>query len=174
MRQSFLTAFGGKIAGCITETNAPLINAFDCYNCDPSEQRSYISTNPAHPIHFTLHNLGHQPLVFVAIDNCILKASDSPRCDFVIGNFQKLFLVEVKWVNTGKRRAARNSAVCQLYETLSLLRNRIDLRQTALVAVVCLKASKSYPLQSARKGNERVRFLEEHGADLMEGQEAYF
>jgi hypothetical protein len=50
----------------------------------------------------------------------------------------------------------------------------MNLDNTQLFAVICLKARQAYPIQSARKIAARVKFQEEHQADLVEGQVAHF
>lgn len=167
-------AFGQHVSSCIQETNNGLIEVYDCYDCAPDYQRSYIKASETQPIHFTLQNPAGATLVFAAIDNCILPSSAVARCDFAIGNFQRLFLVEVKQVSVGQRSTARTAATHQLSSTLTLLRAKIPLHNTDLVAVICLKAAQAYPVQSARKVADRVRFKEMHNADLVEGQSAIF
>jgi hypothetical protein len=174
MKDALKAAFGQNVSTCIQETNNVLIEVYDCYDCEPDRQRSYIKTAKTHPVHFILQNPSQATLVFAAIDNCILPSSAVARCDFAIGNFQRLFLVEVKQVSMGQRSTARSAATHQLSSTLTLLRAHIPLHSTDLVAVICLKAAQAYPVQSARKVAERVRFKEEFSADLVEGQSAIF
>jgi hypothetical protein len=73
MRQALLDAFDYSLADCVTETNGTVIEVFDCYDCIPSAQRSYIKTEDRQPVHFTLSNPTSANLVFAALDNCILK-----------------------------------------------------------------------------------------------------
>jgi hypothetical protein len=174
MRQAFLNIFGEEIAECLAETDEPIIRAYDCYECPQADQRSYLAINLDQSADFTLHNPERHKLLFAAIDNCILDSGQDARCDFVLGNFQKLFLVEIKRVNFKKRPAARQSAVRQLSATLALLRERLDLGDTDLVAVMNIKGREERPIQSARKVNEVVKFLEEHRARLVEGDVAEF
>jgi hypothetical protein len=174
MMDALKAAFGQSVATCLQETNNVFIEVYDCYDCAPGRQRSYIKTDGTQPTHFTLNNPSQATLLFAAIDNCILPSSTVARCDFAIGNFQRLFLVEVKQVSMGQRSAARTAAAHQLSSTLTLLRAEIPLHNTDLVAVICLKAAQTYPVQSARKVADRVRFKEMHNADLVEGQRAIF
>lgn len=170
MRQAFINAFNNITLNCLTETNDILIEIFDCYNCIPALQRSYIKTQHGEPVHFTLNNPLASDLVFAAIDNCILQPNDPSRCDFVIGNFQKLYFVEIKQVKKSQRAAARNTAIGQLHASISLLRGRINLQNTNLIAVICLKAKQAYPLQNAKKIADAVAFKTNFNANLMEGQ----
>jgi len=174
MMDALKAAFGQKVATCMQETDKDRIEVYDCYDCKPDIQRSYIKTAGTEPVHFTLQNPSQVTLVFAAIDNCILPSLAVARCDFAIGNFQRLFLVEVKQVSMGQRASARTAATHQLSSTLTLLRAHIPLDKTDLVAVICLKAAKAYPVQSARKVADRVRFKEMYNADLVEGQSAIF
>ena len=77
-------------------------------------------------------------------------------------------------MSVGQRSTARTAATHQLSSTLTLLRAEIPLHNTDLVAVICLKAAQAYPVQSARKVADRVRFKEIHNADLVEVQSAIF
>jgi len=174
MRQALTNAFNNDIANCLTETSDILIEVFDCYDCIPAKQRSYIRTDANQPIHFTLNNPSTSDLVFAALDNCILQPIDPSRCDFVIGNFQKLYFVEIKQVKKSQRSTARDNAIRQLHASISLLRGVIDLQNTNLIAVICLKAKQVHPLQNAKKIADRVAFKANYNADLMEGQSHTF
>ncbi|HWK04557.1 MAG TPA: hypothetical protein VNS58_13045 [Puia sp.] len=170
MRQALRNAFGEDITECITETNSILIEVFDCYDCIPTQQRSYIKTSEGQPVHFTLRNPLNESLIFAALDNCILRSNDVSRCDFTIGNFRKLYFVEIKQVNTGQRATARKDAIQQLHSSIALFRNRINLQNTDLNAVICLKAKQAHPVQSAKRVADIVAFKENFKANLMEGQ----
>lgn len=174
MKTASISAFEDDITNCITETNHTLIEVFDCYDCTPSQQRSYIKTEENQPTHFILHNDGQTDLVFAALDNCMLKSHNQSVCDFLIGNFKKLYFVEIKQVNRGQRSLARTNAIQQLNSSLSFFRKRINLTNKALKAVICLKANKVHPLQSATRTANFFAFKETHNASLMEGQSHTF
>lgn len=174
MKQALINAFNNDILNCLVETKDTLIEIFDCYDCDPVQQKSYIRTQSTEPVHFTLNNPLANDLIFAAIDNCILLSNDPSRCDFAIGNFQKLYFVEVKQVKKSQRAAARNTAIGQLHASISLFRTKIDLLNTKLIAVICLKAKQAHPLQNAKKIADAVAFKTNYNADLMEGQEHTF
>lgn len=159
--------FGNDISHCIVETNQAQVELFDCYNCDPATQRSYIKTKENQPIHFTLHNPSSAQLTFAAVDNCLLGSAGAGRCDFLIGNHQKIYFVEIKQVSTKQRSAARDAAVKQLYATIELVKPGFP--DAHKIAVICIGFKKAHPLQSATKAAEIVRFRELHNADLMEG-----
>lgn len=159
---------------CLSETDSTTIQVYDCYDCIPDLRRCYIKSDEEEPVHFTLRNPLNRRLCFAAIDNCLVDSTGSLRCDFVIGNFKKLYFVEVKQVNTSKRRAARTDAILQLQATIEFLKNRMDLNNTVLIAVICLKAKKAYPLQNATRAAEMVAFKEQLNASLMEGQSVIF
>jgi hypothetical protein len=174
MIQAFVNGFDNDILNCLIETNNILIEVYDCYDCIPAQQRSYIKTEINQPVHFTLNNPLATNLVFAALDNCILQPHDPSRCDFVIGNFQKLYFVEIKHVKTGQRATARTNAIQQLHASISLLRGMINLQNTHLIAVICLKAKQAYPLQNAKRIADIVAFKEDYNANLMEGQSHTF
>lgn len=175
MIQALRDVFGvDETSVCLSETNSVLIQIYDCYDCIPVSQRSYIKTKEEEPVHFTLNNPLSINVCFAALDNCLMDSADFSRCDFIIGNSNKIYFVEVKQVGISKRRAARTDAILQLQATINFLKDRIDFNDTTLVAVICLKAKKAYPLQNATRGAEMVAFKEQLNASLMEGQSATF
>ncbi len=156
-------------AACIQQTSETEIAIFDCYTCLPSLKRCYIKSKPEEPVHFTLYNPSKTTITFAAVDNCLLGPKHHSRCDFIIGDFNKLYFVEIKQVKTSRRREARLEAVKQLQNSIFLLRNTINLNTTQLVAVICLKAHQARPLQSATRGAAIVLFKEKYNATLMGG-----
>ena len=170
MKQALLAAFDRDISACIIETSEAIIEVYE-----GDDLRSYIKTEPEHPSHFKLNNHASQSLTFAALDNCILTSTDLSRCDFIIGNFNKLFLVEIKDVKTKQRSAAKDAAIEQLKSTIGLLKEKINLRETSLSAVICIVGkTEVHPMATAAKSAKRVEFKETHGADLLEGQSADF
>ncbi|SFE00981.1 hypothetical protein SAMN05518672_104129 [Chitinophaga sp. CF118] len=174
MIQDLRRVFGTETADCLTETNDTKIEIFDCYDCAAAQQKSYIKAREEQPVHFTLENPTAATLAFAALDNCLLRSDNESRCDFFIGNSRKLYFVEIKQVKSNQRSAARANAIKQLDSSISLLKDKIDLQNTSLIAVVCLKAKQVYPLQSAKRAADIVAFKETHNADLMEGQSHTF
>jgi hypothetical protein len=174
MIKTLIDCFDHNIIHCIVETNDEVIEVFDCYDCTPAEQRSYIRTNENAPIHFVLNNPNAARIVFAALDNCIFKPHEQSRCDFMIGNFQKLYFVEIKQVKARQRQEARYDAIRQLHSSISFFKERIDLADTNIYAVISLKAKLSYPLQNAKRVNDAVAFKESYNAILMEGQSHTF
>ncbi len=92
MTNALRDVFDRDISNCLTETNAEIIEIFDCYDCIPIEQRSYIRTSDNQPVHFALKNPKAEHLVFAALDNCIFQTTDFSRCDFVLGNLKNYIL----------------------------------------------------------------------------------
>lgn len=174
MIQALIDAFENDISNCLIETNSILIEVFDCYDCTPDQQRSYIKLENNQPVHFTLNNSQGANLVFTALDNCILRSHELSRCDFILGNFDKLYFVEIKQINRGQRRQARTNAIQQLISSILLFRAKINLSNTELIAVICLKAKQVHPLQSATRAADMVAFKENYNAFLMEGQSHIF
>ena len=174
MIQALIDAFDRDISHCLAETNSILIEVFDLNDGTPAEQRSYIKTEEGQPVHFELSNPSRSELVFAAVDNCIFQSHQQSRCDFMIGNFQKLYFVEIKRVKRGQRSVARTNAIQQLHASISLFKEKINLTDTELIAVICLKAKQVHPLQNATRMAERVAFKDNYNADLMEGQSHTF
>ncbi len=175
MIQALRDVFGvDETSVCLSETNNGLIQVYDCYDCIPALQRSYIKSKETEVVHFELNNPANINLCFAAIDNCLMNSGGLARCDFIIGNFEKLYFVEVKQVNKTQRRGARADAILQLRSTIQFLKDRIDLGNTLLIAVICLKSKKTYPLQNATRGGQIVALKEQLNAALMEGQSAIF
>ena len=164
----------GENSVCLIETSEPYIQVYDCYDCIPIGKRSYIKTRQEEPVHFTLRNPQAMKLCFIALDNCLLDERDTPRCDFVIGNLQKMYFVEIKNTIVNQRRAARKSAIVQLDASIEYFKNNIDLTNTILIAVTSLKGKQALPLQNATRAAEIVKFRDRHNASLMEGDTAVF
>jgi hypothetical protein len=174
MISDLINVFDYDIANCLIETNSILIEVYDCYDCIPDLQRCYIKIEDNQPVHFALKNPSASDLVFVALDNCVFKSHQGSRCDFIIGNYCKLYFVEIKQVKKGKRSQARTDAIQQLESSISTFRGKINLTNTEIIAVICLKAKQVHPLQSATRGAQIVAFKENYNAALMEGQSHTF
>jgi hypothetical protein len=183
MTKAITNAFAGDISGCLVETNDILIEVFDCYDCAPGQQGCFTKIKEGQPCHFELYNEGAENLVFAALDNCILQSHQQSRCDFVIGNFQKLYFVEIKWVKMRHKADARNNAIQQLGNSITLFRKSIKLDTTELVAVICFASKQILSIQTpkqARPGvsaaglEKRVAFKENYGADLIEERSQTF
>ena len=168
-------AFGvDKNSTCLSDTNSTCIQIYDCYDCIPAAQRSYIKTREDEPVHFTLFNPKAVNLCFAALDNCLLNSKDPARCDFIIGNTQKLYFVEIKNTNTSQKRAARKSAINQLDSAIENVKNKTNLNDIILIAVTCFGGKQVFPLQNATRIAEIVRFKNRHNALLMEGHSDIF
>jgi hypothetical protein len=172
MTEDIKSALGDDVSDCLTQINDAKIEVFD--SSTPGKLRRYVRTESDQPIHFTLENPTNANLTFAALDGCLLRLPDQSRCDFFIGNYQKLYFVEIKQVKTKLRSEARVDAVKQLDSSISLLKNKIDLQDTSLIAVICLKAKQVHPLQSAKRVADIVAFKEKHNAELTEGQTHVF
>lgn len=170
MIAELIGAFDWDIKACLAQTDNELIEIFDCYDGARGHQRCYIKIEDNEPVHFELKNPLRSNLTFAAIDNCILLAHQRSRCDFLIGNFQKLYFVEIKRVNRGQRRQARDQAIQQLYSSVLLFKTKLNLSDTEVIAVICLKAKQVHPLQSATRAADIVAFKEDLNTILMEGQ----
>jgi hypothetical protein len=118
MIQAIKAAFKNDLSHCLIDS--VLIEVYDRYGGVPEEQRCYIKSEENQPVHFTLNNPDRANLVFMAIDNCLLKSTDLSRCDFGIGNFKKLYFVEIKNVKTKQRNEAKTKAIKQLGSTSSV------------------------------------------------------
>ncbi|MFI5140369.1 MAG: hypothetical protein ACHQIM_21295, partial [Sphingobacteriales bacterium] len=66
------------------------------------------------------------------------------------------------------------NAIQQLHSSISLFRGKIDLTNTEIIAVICLKAKRVHPLQSATRVADMVAFKDNYNASLMEGQSHTF
>jgi hypothetical protein len=159
---------------CLEEINDIVVCIYDCIDCLQDLKRSYIKTRDDEPVHFILHNPNAAVLCFAAVDNCLLGPHDDSRCDFIIGNKQKLYFVEIKTNKTRQKHKAREEAYGQLDASIGYLKLKANLINTQIVAVVCLKTKIIYPLRNATSANAIVKFKERHNAQLTEGQEATF
>jgi hypothetical protein len=171
MKQALLTAFERDITACIIETSEEIIEVYE-----GEDLRSYIKTkNDIQDTHFQLNNLTSQSLTFVAIDSCILSSSDPSRCDFLIGNFEKLFFVEIKNRKKNQNRDAKLKAIKQLESSIEYLKTKIVLPKNNLIAVICLVKNKEvYPRITSSLSGKKVDFKNKYNAELMVGQSANF
>lgn len=174
MIKALMEAFGNEIMQCVVETDSTLIEVYDDYDCIPANQRCYIITEEKEPVHFKLNNPNSANLVFIAIDNCLFKSTDLSRCDFGIGNFDKLYFVEIKQAKTNQRSEAKTKAIQQLASSISVFKEKIAVSNTKLIAVICLMVKETHPIRTASMVQKIVAFKEKHNASLMEGHSDIF
>lgn len=116
----------------------------------------------------TVKNQSKEYVCLVKTDKCLFTDTYS-KCDCILFNDIKFFLVEIKNSNAGKRNSKRNRAVEQLSATMELLiQNNISIRKFDARAVICFKRNDRHPVR-ASMNSQRAVFLEKYGISLEEG-----
>lgn len=120
------------------------------------------------PYQLTVTNKNNTNILFVKTDKCLFE-NDIPKCDCILFNDEKLFLVEIKNSSSGTRKDKRKDAIKQLGATVQrLIDNNIPIENYEAKAIVCFKRENEYPIQ-ASKNTQRAIFLEKYKMMLGEG-----
>jgi len=112
----------------------------------------------------------------VKTDNCLFSSADGhKRCDCILFNETRIYLVEIK--NSGKstRSAARDKAILQLGDTIDLLKNNgIIPTIQQIFAVICFKLIDKHQVTNTTNSTRRILFFEKYNIDLLEGNVILF
>lgn len=139
---------------------------------DESERPCRIVYNDTSAQLLVTNNSG-EDIDFIKLDHCLI-VGDERKCDCIIMNSEKLFMVEIKNSAAGNRATKRREAVNQLGNTIALLRQyAIQFSNHTVKAIICFKHSTTRPTQSSMN-TKRAFFLEEYGVYLEEGNSIEF
>ena len=109
----------------------------------------------------------------VKTDKCLF-TSDISKCDCLLFNDNKFYLVEIKSSGMGTRGAQRHRAVEQLGATINTLRAAdININMFDAKAVICFKSLSAYPVRASLL-SQRAVFQEEYSVSLEEGNAIEF
>jgi hypothetical protein len=118
-------------------------------------------------------NTSEEEIYLVKMDSCLIPDTIS-KCDCLVFNSKKLFLVEMKASSSGQRSNARKNAAIQLTSTLDLLLNNgVVIGQDTIQAIICFKAGKTYPVR-ASSNSMRANIYQQYRVMLDEGNQISF
>lgn len=118
-------------------------------------------------------NTSGESIDFIKLDHCLIDTNER-KCDCILMNSSKLFLIEIKNSASGSRSTKRREAVNQLGNTIDLLkRNSIQISERIVKAIICFKHSTTRPTQPSMN-TKKAFFLEEYGVYLEEGNSIEF
>lgn len=88
-----------------------------------------------------LENENSKEILFLENEVSIMKNEVSKKCDWVLFENDKLFLIESKDVKPRNRRKERNDATKQLIATLEFYKSKIDLSSIAIFSQICFQSN---------------------------------
>lgn len=135
---------------------------FYIYDCG-EKQRCFIlkdETNSTDIQLFKVINHNNQNIRFLAIDKCLFFDSDKfKRCDCLLYNKEYLCFIEIKKVNTARNRnSAKKAARAQLYSTITIFKEKMDLENRIVEAYLCVGYKPTNPATLASSQSAKVAF----------------
>jgi hypothetical protein len=153
---------------CRANSSFEFINHIEFYIFDPIENQPVRLANKLEPYQLTVLNSKASEISLVKTDKCLF-TDDYSKCDCLIFNDEKFFLIEIKNSSTGSRGVKRKTAVDQLSATLNtLIENNINLNKHSTKAIICFKNNRLYPVK-ASFNTQRAMFMEKYNVSLEEG-----
>lgn len=163
---------------CMLSSNCEVKSSYEVYNIstlfikDQGPQLPVIICDKSE-CELTVIKKSNDPIHLVKMDSCLIPHSES-KCDCILFNTSKLFLIELKTSCVKQRKDARKDAVTQLTNTLELLRRRgVPLSQNDVQAIICFRSDKTYPVMASRNAM-RAKMYEDYRVWLNEGNEVIF
>lgn len=99
-------------------------------------------------------------------EHSIMKNEDSKKCDWVLFENNKLYLIESKDVKPRNRRKERNDATKQLITTIEFYKSKIDLNSIRIFSQICFQ-SKS---KIVKAGDQARKVLfKQYNSEFSEG-----
>lgn len=160
-----------KTSTCATKcayekTNASLFYVFDDPDSTSTTPSKIVTVDEIYQL--TVENPESNEISFVKSDKCLFTDATS-KCDCILFDDKKLYLVEIKSSSTSTRNKKRHKAVEQLATTAQILiDNGIDLSNLDAKAVICFKRNDIYPIK-ASVNSQKAIFLEKYNMKLEEG-----
>ena len=113
-----------------------------------------------------LENENLKEILFLENEYSIMKNEVSKKCDWVIFENNKLFLVESKDVKPRNRRKERNDATKQLIATLEFYKSKIDLSSIAIFSQICFQSNSKI----VKAGDQARKILfKQYNSEFSEG-----
>ena len=107
-------------------------------------------------------------ICLVKTDKCLF-TDEHKKCDCILFNDAKIFLVEIKSGSLRTKSNKRRLAIVQLGDTVKLLQDKHLLPSPHDVrAVICFTGGQTRPIQPSLN-SRRAYFLEDHHVSLEEG-----
>lgn len=120
-----------------------------------------------------VNNQAHKTINVVKTDKCLF-TNDVSKCDCLLFNDEKFYIVEIKSSGKNTRGEQRNRAVEQLGSTLKILRDAaINLDNFSVKAVICFKSIGRYPVKTSLL-SKQATFKEQYSVNLEEGNTIEF
>ncbi|MCW3074274.1 MAG: hypothetical protein JWP69_1343 [Flaviaesturariibacter sp.] len=146
--------------------SAPQFFVYD--SPDPTSTQPSRIVSADEDFQLTVNNPAESAVWFVKTDKCLF-TDEVSKCDCLLFNDQKAFLVEIKTSSPGGRSNKRQRAVVQLAATIETLRAAgIDLTTYEARAIICFKRNDTSPIR-ASLNTQRALFLDKYKISLEEG-----
>jgi hypothetical protein len=175
MRSAIIAAFGEGIAdNCLVTTNVSHFEILDPSSDDGDIQVKCELVFPPVRGHFLVDNPEKISIHFLAIDHCLPIEKGRRRCDFVIFDAVKIYFADIKKVTRQNRAKARSDAREQLFETIKLFSESLDMGNFKIIAVIALTFKQTYPAATVASQDAKIRFQDALNADLLEGNQISF
>ena len=98
----------------------------------------------------TINNAMGTQICVVKTDRCLLKHENQKKCDCLLFNGRKIYLVEIKSSSSGTRKDKRNKAILQLGATIEYFETKgIILNSYESIAIICFKNYSRIPSSSS-------------------------
>lgn len=113
-----------------------------------------------------LENENSKEILFLENEVSIMKNEVSKKCDWVLFENDKLFLIESKDVKPRNRRKERNDATKQLIATLEFYKSKIDLSSIAIFSQICFQSNSKI----VKAGDQARKVLfKQYNSEFSEG-----
>lgn len=94
-------------------------------------------------------NADKTDICLIKTDKCLF-TDEHKKCDCILFNKNKFFLVEISECSTGNKGNKRDKAIKQLGDTIEMLQESgIDLSDYESTAIICFKSGKTRPIQTS-------------------------
>lgn len=159
-----------KGCSCIVKSGFENVSISTFHICDSGEDLGPVKviTEGSGSYQLTVINENEADVCVAKLDKCIL-TDNTKKCDCLIFDEKKIFLVEIKESNMSNRRSRRKDAITQLESTINyLIEKAIDLKKLQTFALVCFKTVQPRIVQASRNSAVAI-FREKYGIPLQEG-----
>lgn len=155
-------------SNCSIPSSYQIIDIPQFYVYDAEDGRPVTIVPQNQEYQLTVKNPEATDICFVKTDKCLFN-DETKKCDCILYNTGKFFLVEIKSSSSGGRSSKRKKAVEQLADTINLLKdNGIDLDAYETKAIICFKRQDTHPVRASANSQKAI-FLEQYNVSLEEG-----
>ena len=166
---------GAATAACLSEQ----YQSFDVLDPQSGVQRQSgeIDTpcvcKPVGEGHFSVTLSSSKAVCFGAVDACLMKSSEQPKCDFILFDEARFYFADIKNVSKSNRKNARSDAYDQLESTIAHF-SKIDFSGFDKYAIVALVSGGKYPIFETKSQSKQKEFWDKYRTSLKEGNEVTF